>query len=391
MKKKILFISHSSSISGAEKCLVHLLEGLRRDYFEPIVLLPSNGPLSGMIQAMGIETEVFGFPLWVAGGERNWSYFNKLVKDLPRRVGFFRNFINSRKIALVYTNTIACMDGAIAAKLENIPHIWHVHEILTNHTYVKSYLPHSVLKMAIHFLSEVVIVPSEAAKRHYKRLICHNNIMKIHNGVDIELFSISEKTDDIQQFRRSIGFNDQKIVALIGYFNDMKGQDVFVDAAKIVSERFKETSYLFAGDEDANRDYRDAIKQKIRDYHMEDRFVFLGIRNDIERIMRSIDVFVSASRVESFSNVICEAMASGKPVVATRSGGPEEIILDGKTGFLVPVNNPEMMASAIITLLAGEEEAKEMGENGRRRVEDCFNMQAYVNNIENMLFQTIHD
>jgi len=385
-----LFISHSSSISGAEKCLVHLLEGLRRDYFEPIVLFPSDGPLSGMIQSMGIETEFFGFPLWVTGGGRNWTYFKKLVKDLPKRVSFIRNFISSRKIDLVYTNTIACMDGAIAAKLENIPHIWHVHEILTKHTYVKSYLPHPVLKMVIYYLSKVIIVPSDAAKRHYKNKIFHNKIRKIHNGVDIDLFSISENTADIKHFRRSIGLNEQKIVALIGYFNDMKGQDVFVDAAKIVSERFKETAYLFAGDEEADLEYRDVVRQKVRDYRLENQFVFLGIRNDIERIMRSIDVFVSASRVESFSNVICEAMASGKPVVATRSGGPEEIILDGKTGFLVPVENPERMASAITTLLAGEERAKEMGENGRRRVEEIFNMQQYVKNIESVLFHAVH-
>lgn len=339
---------------------------------------------------MGIETEVYDFPLWVAGGGRNWSYFKKLVKDLPKRVGFLRNFIKSRKIDLVYTNTIACMDGAIAAKLEHIPHIWHVHEILNNNTYVKSYLPHFILKTVIHFLSEAVIVPSDAAKRHYKHKFCHNKIRKIHNGVDIDLFTISENTDDIKQFRESIGLNDQKIVALIGYFNEMKGQDVFVDAAKIVSKRFKETAYLFAGDEDADREYRDAVRQKVWDYRLEDKFVFLGIRNDIERIMRSIDVFVSASRVESFSNVICEAMAAGKPVVATRSGGPEEIILDGKTGYLVPVENPERMASAITTLLAGEEGAKEMGENGRRRVEEIFNMPQYVKNIESVLFQTIH-
>jgi glycosyltransferase involved in cell wall biosynthesis len=343
-----------------------------------------------MVHDMGIETEVYDFPLWVVAGGRDWSYFKKLAKGTPKRVGALRNFINSKKIDVVYTNTIACMDGAIAAKLENIPHIWHVHEILTNHTYVKSYLPHSVLKMAIHFLSKVVIVPSEAAKRHYKHRICHNKIKKIYNGVDIDHFSNHDNTDDIKTFRSAIGLHEQKIVALIGYFNDMKGHDIFVDAAKIVSERFKETTYLFAGDEDANRDYRDAIKQKIRDYHMEDRFVFLGIRNDIERIMRSIDVFVSASRVESFSNVICEAMAAGKPVVATRSGGPEEIIVDGKTGFLVPVDNPEMMAAGIITLLAGEEEAKKMGENGRRRVEEVFNMQEYVKNIESVVFQTIH-
>jgi glycosyltransferase involved in cell wall biosynthesis len=343
-----------------------------------------------MIQAMGIETEVHGFPLWIAAGGRKRSYFNKLIIDLPKRVGVLRNFINSKKIDLVYTNTIACMDGAIAAKLENIPHIWHVHEILNKYTYVKSYLPHSVLKMMIHSLSEVVIVPSDAAKRHYENRICHNKIRKIHNGVDIDLFPIPVNTDDINDFRSSIGLQKQKIVALIGYFNDMKGQDIFVDAAKIVSERFKETAYLFAGDEDADREYRDAVKQKVRDYRLEDKFVFLGIRNDIERIMRSIDVFVSASRVESFSNVICEAMAAGKPVVATRSGGPEEIILDGKTGFLVPVENSEMMASAIITLLAEEEEAKEMGGNGRRRVEEVFNMQQYVKNIESVLSQTIH-
>ena len=385
LKKKILFISHSSDISGAEKCLVHLLQRLQRDLFEPMVLLPSDGPLNRIIQDLGIATEVHSFPLWIAAGEKYGSYFKALIKNMPKRVHFLRNFIKFQNIDLVYTNTIACIDGAIAAKLEKVPHIWHIHEVLWKSTYIKSYLPHSLLKIMINYLSHVVIVPSDAVKRHYEIRYYREKINKIYNGVDIHLFDNINNPDGKDDFRVEMGLKKQKIVALIGYFNPGKGQDDFVDAAKIVSGRFEDAVFLFVGDGVGDQEFNDAVKRKVKSLRLEDKFIILGFRNNIEKIMKSIDIFVLASHVESFSNVLCEAMAAWKPVVATRCGGPEEIVLDGNTGLLVPVKTPDKLAEAIMILLGDEKRAMKMGLNGRRRVEEVFTIEQYAKNIENLL------
>ena len=99
-------------------------------------------------------------------------------------------------------------------------------------------------------------------------------------------------------------------------------------------------------------------------------------------LMAAITLLVVATEAEPFGRVILEAMASGKPVVGTASGGTPELVQEGQTGFLVPPLDPEAMARAILRLLKNPEEAKRMGENGRRRVEAEFSLEVHVQKIQ---------
>jgi len=106
---------------------------------------------------------------------------------------------------------------------------------------------------------------------------------------------------------------------------------------------------------------------------------FLGQRGDAPELLAASDLSVLASHEEGFSNVILESMAGGLPVVATDVGGNREAVVDGETGWLVPMRNPEALASRIVDLLKDPSRARDWGEKGRARVKELFTVERMVN------------
>ena len=138
-----------------------------------------------------------------------------------------------------------------------------------------------------------------------------------------------------------------------------------------------------------DKPYAKCLKTMVSTQNLNHLFLFPGFRKDILEILCQIDIFVMSSKNEGLSFVCLEAMAARKAIVATRCGGPEEIILDGQAGILVDVNNPKMMAKAILDLLTDDEASMEMGSKGRLRVEVEFCCSKFIRNIES-LYLTVH-
>ena len=141
-----------------------------------------------------------------------------------------------------------------------------------------------------------------------------------------------------------------------------------VSAVKIVQKSVPLVRCLIAG-EGAQRSALDA---QIGALGLEDSVTLLGFRTDAPALMAAADVFVLPSLAEPFGLVLLEAMALGRPVVATRAGGPVEIVVDGETGFLVPPSSPDALAGTLRTLLSDPALARRMGENGQARYEAQF-------------------
>jgi glycosyltransferase involved in cell wall biosynthesis len=386
LRKRILFISHTSNLTGAEKCLYALLEGLNRDEFIPLVLFPGDGPLAGKVRGLGQEILIYKIPWWIAYGKRTWRHFREVFFKLPERVGFLRKTIRDRKIDLVYTNTITCIDGAIAAKSEGVPHVWHIHEHITGHPDLKPYVPKLVVNRMVLALSDRIIVPSNNLRMEYGQRNAFNSVEVVYNGVDVDEFAMPKASSDEPDFRESLGIDrSKKVIALVGYFHEIKGQMDFVEAAGKFSGETDNLVFLLVGEGVGNLEYTDAVKRRVKDLGLVKQVLFVPFQDNIHAVYRAIDICVSASRLESFSNVLVEAMAAAKPVIATCSGGPEEIVVDGETGYLVPVKHPALLAHAIGRLLSNEQEAAEMGRKGLERVQKLFQKKQYVNNIQRVI------
>jgi len=386
VRKRILFISHTAGFSGAEISLYKLLKGLDPERYIPLVVFPNSGPLAEKVHELGQEFVLHRMPWWIAYGKRTRKHFREVFIRLPERIRFLRALIRERKIDLVYTNTITVIDGAIASKREGVPHLWHIREHILGHPDLKPYIPMASLSWLADFLSDRIVVPSDSVRKEYARRNGSGKIEVVYNGVDVDRYKPSENPFRGLEFRKRVGVDpSKKLVALIGYFHEVKGQMEFVEAAGIVASKAPDSAFLLVGEGIGNRGYTTAVKRRVEEMGLSERIRFVPFQENVQAVYDAIDICVSASRVESFSNVLCEAMAAGKPVVATRSGGPEELVEEGITGLLVPVGDPDRLSDAILRVLGNGERAAEMGRRGRERVTEHFRQDQYVANIQRII------
>jgi glycosyltransferase involved in cell wall biosynthesis len=159
------------------------------------------------------------------------------------------------------------------------------------------------------------------------------------------------------------------VVTLVANLNlAVKGHDDFLLAAAAVHRTLPAVQYLLVGEGER----RTAIAARARELGLHDVLFFAGYRTDVPALLARSTIAVSSSRSEGLSNAIMEAMAAALPVVATAVGGSAELVLDARTGFLVPSGDPASLAARLLTLLRAPDLAAELGRAGRRRIEGEF-------------------
>jgi glycosyltransferase involved in cell wall biosynthesis len=185
--------------------------------------------------------------------------------------------------------------------------------------------------------------------------------------------------------------NSSPCFGMVGLLIRWKGQDVFLRATKRVLEKVPEAyAFVIGGPPSGSRDYQESLRTQATELGIADRLIFTGYRVDVPDILRLLDVVAHASvQPEPFGRVIAEAMAMGRPVVASNAGGPIEIIEDGQTGFLVPPQDDEALAARITTLLQDPAMAERIGEAGRRTVVERFSAESHARLVKDVYMQTL--
>jgi glycosyltransferase involved in cell wall biosynthesis len=380
MKKNVLFLAHSAQIGGAETCLLDLLSGLKKDGHGGLVLIPCDGPIKERLISIGWEVVTYPIPWWITFAGRNRWHLQDLLLGLPKRLTHICGLMKERKIDTVYTNTLACFDGALAARIAKMPHVWHIHEIFGAQREMEFYLPKWLVTLIIGHLSKCIIVPSRIARDSLTTSVMRTKARMVNNGVDLYKFAPRCAVQGHTHLGIPAG---AQVVAIIGGINKNKRQADFVEAAGIVARQRDNVYFLVVGTGSSR--YITSLEQRISELGLSKRFKLTGVLEDVAEILALADVLVSASLVECQPRILIEAMAMGKPVVATRSGGSEELVVHGETGLLVSTGNPPELAAAILTLLENDELAVEMGRRGRKRAEDLYSVERYVRDIEEIL------
>jgi glycosyltransferase involved in cell wall biosynthesis len=269
----------------------------------------------------------------------------------------------------------------MAAQLARVPVLWHVRNRIDS-----LYLP-GLAAPFFRTLSRVIpdyVVSVSAAVRDLLRSrraggdkgTTHTPSAVVHDGVDHRRFE-----SDASRPLTSPAF-----VGLVGRISPFKGQHIFLQAAAIVRQKFPSTRFQVIGTtlfgED---DYAQHLQVLCKKFALEDCVEFTGFDDDIPRTLARLDVVVHASILgEPFGQVIIEAMAAGKPVVATDGGGVPEIVEHNVTGYLVPMDDATAMADAISRLLADPERAAEMGRCGQQRVKSHFTIEASASKLHDV-------
>jgi glycosyltransferase involved in cell wall biosynthesis len=376
---KILYISHSAELYGAEQCLLLLLDNLDKDRFSPVVVLPKDGPLKQKLVDISIPVEIIpSIRSWLSRKNQIWRLL-LLIAIIPFvlfSVLRLRRLIAAYDIALVHTNSLVIIDGALAARLSKIPHIWHAREILIPETAHKFFLGPQAAISIIEHLSDRVIAISDAVHQNFRQAIQPSQIETIYDGVE----TATRSTLARHQIRQTLGVSDDiPLIGEIAQINPVKGYEDLVIAAAIVRQVIPNAVFIGVGNSSkADLLYKQRIIDLIKQYNLQDSFKLIGFRDDIPEILSALDLLILPSRYEPFGRVLIEAMAAGKPVVGTQVGGIPEIIEDGVTGLLVPPYSPNALAKAITTILQDPARAQQMGRAGQQRVQTHFNLKRYV-------------
>lgn len=372
---KILFISHSSEIGGAENFLYTLLKSLPKEQFECYCLFPRTGPLEKRISALGIKTYISELKWWVSSNKNTIVTLFNFCHDLKKRIDRIIEIILSNNIDLVVTNTIVIGEGAIAAKITNVPHLWYILEILSSDPGLHAFTSLDSFYSLIILLSDYIVTVSNAVKKEIEDHIKYISpkIKTIYGGIEIK------KEVSQSQFMDT---HKNKIVFSAGNICRRKGLTTLLKAAKYVHEVIPDVKFKIAG-RIVDEDYYKKILKERKQLKLEKAFESIGFCNNIYPFLESSSIFVLSSLSEPFGLVILEAMNSSKPVIATNSGGSAEAVIDGKTGFIVPVDDAKTMAEKIIYLLKNDDIAYQMGKAGYERLKNDFNNKRFADGLIN--------
>ncbi|WP_033193908.1 glycosyltransferase [Methylomonas sp. MK1] len=388
---KVLFVSHDGGMAGAQRTLQTLLTNIDRSRFIPYLLVPNQGKLSLVATEMGIQVFVRQMIHWVPGvnalfRSQRLSYFLRSFKTLRARSWAIAHLIEEHQIDLVYTNTVTCIEGAIAARMTDKPHIWHIHESITGNSELIPLLPFPLYSLIVRALSKTIIFCSVSLARTFPLLKNNNHI--VYNGLKFPAPINRKYAHDLLVKNLEIE-ESQKIVAIVSALQPRKDHRTFLATAHEITSKYKDVVFLIAGE--GAEVYTKKIKRKIELLNLAPSVKLIGWwpEDNIYDLLAGVDVLVVSSEQESFGLTIIEALAMETPVVSTRCGGPEEVIVDRQTGLLVPLKDPESMAKAIIKLLQNPQLACEIGQAGRNDVLSRFSVKQYCESIQQILEQSL--
>jgi glycosyltransferase involved in cell wall biosynthesis len=210
----------------------------------------------------------------------------------------------------------------------------------------------------------IVAGSQEIREQLQNRLKIPRNLIRVITaGVDLEYF----KTPDEPE---ATGNDRIPVVGMVGRFDPHKGGDLFIRAASMLLGQGKNCHFLIAGDGPQNQAWRTLVQELGVQGHV----TFTSADRDFRMLMNAIDIFVRPSLREGTGLGLLEAMASGKPVVATGVGGVFHVVEENQTGFLVPKGDVPRLAVSILRLVDDRALALRMGRAGRRVVEERFNI-----------------
>jgi len=370
MPARLLYVTVSMELGGTERQLFELARGLDPKRFRPhICCLRGGGPLIEGLTNRAIPVTISRFAARDYSRTGKLALFCAQVNELSRLMRRIRPSIVHGMLPM------ACVTAGLAAKCAGVP------ILVTGRRNLGYYKEgHFFLRQAENLVclwTDAAVANSEAVRADALRRewIDPGRIRVIYNGVRIPAPSPS------LGWRELIGEHiEGPVVCLVANFFPYKGHMEFISAASIVREKSAGATFLLVGD----GKLRPEIERKIAELGMTKYFILPGTRIDARDIISLSDVVVLSSHEEGFPNVVLEAMAAGRPVVATRVGGVPEIVEDGKTGLLVPPRDPEKLAEGIMRLLVNRREAEEMGKRGLERVRERFSMEKMVRSYEEL-------
>ncbi len=342
--------------------MARLAAGLDSSRYRSVACLFRDGWLRERCEQSGIET-----------------YILRITGKLDLRwLRMFYRLARQQDVKLIHAHEFGANTyGALAARILGIPLVATVHG---RHYYADR----ASRRLAYRIVSRIatMVAVSEDVKRFLVKVTgaAERRIRVVYNGIG-KLASLP--ADEVCQRRLALGLTgEDRVVGVVGSLYGVKGHRYLLEAAPQILEACPSATFLIVGCGELEAELRAQAKR----LGLDGRVRFLGFREDVGELLSLFDVFALPSLSEGLSIALLEAMAAGKPVVATNVGGNPELIIDCETGLLVPAGDVRKLAAAIGKLLKDPAEARRLGENGMNRAKRCFGLESMIEG-----YQAIYD
>ncbi len=377
---RVLFVSHSAELNGAERMLLLILQSLDRKRFFPLLAVPRPGPLLEEAGRSGVPGYIIPAKWWLTGRRAEWKQPLAWLWN-ARSVRRMGRLIREQRVDLVVTNSAGNFSGALAARRAGVPHVWSVHEILSGPDRLLSFILGSRrLARFIRRSSAAVIVNSRATGRAFEGL---EGTRLVPNGVDLK--RASGRPDE--GLRKSLGLSKKdRVLGIVGKIMPAKGQREAVQALAELAPGRPGLKLLVVGPV-GSESYLNGIKALVKARGLGDRVLFTGRVPNIFAYLRLMDLLLVASKSESFGRTAIEAMATGTPVLAASVGGLPEIITPGRDGFLVGSTEPRTLSAAIARLLDHPALLHRAAAEGPKTVRRRYDLPVIVREFERILLE----
>ena len=364
-KKTILYLSHcGSSIGGGEKQLAYLVANIDRSRYRPLVVCPDDGVFVEHLSGADIPTVVLELPPW------------RKARSLITRDSAARKLVALAKtynVHLVHTSDSWFNPYLWSVKNRlKIPAVSHVRNLLTLR---------QVQKYRFDRMDSIIAISEQSKTPLIQAGIDARKIDVVRNCVDLSVFQPAPVNAPSAEY----------VVGIVGRIEPFKRQKAFVEIASKVTTRCKKVKFHIIGaalDTPEHRAYEQEVRQLVAKRHLQESVHFAGHRTDMPKAMQELDLLVTLSA----GSVIAEAMAVGKPVIGTPIGSTPDMILHGVTGYIIPLEPIDEIASQIIELVNTPTQSLSMGQQARIHAETAFSVEAHVQNVQNIyekLFRAI--
>lgn len=369
----VALMSHSPWLAGAERMLFNLALILKTSKkYNPIVYIP-KGPCKDL------EKICLDYDIEYRYIEKNTLYIfvsdkQEFSKELLNSIEDTKKQIINDNIQLIVNNTAtSVMANLIAAEL-GIPIIGWIHGVLDSSLIPSEYNCEDRLFFDRVFieLSDKVLCCSEWTKKYYNRFN-EDKIETLHNW-----------TQEAKEYKEIIQDN---VFTCLNTFDEHKGIFVLLEAASILKKSNIDFKVVFYGD--GSKEMKEKINKYIIKNDLSKEVVVNKRTNDISSVYSGTTCLIQPSFIEPFGMTIIEAMAHKRPVIVTKSGGPEEIVKDKNTGFLIKRDDPYELAEKMKYIIKNKEESIQMGENGYKIYNEKFSENVASEKILKIIKETL--
>lgn len=373
--RDVLFMaSDNNCSSGAFLCMVDLNRELNKRGIPTLVVLPAYGSGEELLQINHIDYTYVLSKDWLV---KVGSSDDKRLQENDSAINAIRELIKKCQIKLVHNNTTYTYVGAVAARKENIPVVWHLREYIKEQGY---WFWNEEKAFQLINDSEAVIIVSDYVGISYGKLYAPI-VHKIYDGIDTETFYCKD-----HQL-----ITEEKIKILMpGMITPLKGQRQLLEAALLLKKQgYDQFEIVFVGNEEP--DYAGELKAFVKENGMEDNVSFYGRSREIAKWYLWADLVIVCSGAEAFGRVAVEAQLSGCLVIGADKGATMEIIEDKKTGCLYHYGDSEDLSLKIISALKDKNGAQKMAGAGRDKAAGLFTKEQNADEVIKVYNQIMKD